>query len=200
MNKTILILCLLLGACVSAGKRGGDSPMAIHDFGGPAARLAGSESAVPMTVDVHAPFWIDSLGIEYRLAYAEPNRLRDYSQARWAGPPASLIQQRLMQRLGLLPFGQAGARCLLRVDVDEFSQVFDTAQTSRGLLKARVTVFDGQRNKVLEREMRIEKPAMSGDSRGGVAALTMAVEQLAVDLQALQAEGTRSGALAACRK
>jgi hypothetical protein len=37
----------------------------------------------------------------YRLAYADAQQLRPYSQARWSQPPAQLLQQRLREQLGL---------------------------------------------------------------------------------------------------
>jgi cholesterol transport system auxiliary component len=86
------------------------------------------------------------MGIEYRLAYSDPARPRDYTRARWAGPPAQLIQQRLIQQLGLMSSGQGKARCVLRIDIDAFNQVFDDPASSRGQLQgsARSSIAPGQ--------------------------------------------------------
>lgn len=199
MRKISLVCCLLLAACVTTGKRGNERPMAVYDLGGPASRLAATHPLPAMAVDVHAPDWLDSLGIEYRLAYAEPARLRDYSQARWAGPPATLIQQRLIQALGFLPAGQGGAKCLLRVDIDEFSQIFDAVEQSRGVLEARLTFLDRGRHSLLARRLTIEQPAPTPDAKGGVAALARAVEKLTVEVASAQEQAIASGQLKGCR-
>ena len=40
-----------------------------------------------------------SNAVLYRLAYADGQQLRPYSQARWSQPPAQLLQQRLREQL-----------------------------------------------------------------------------------------------------
>ena len=181
---TIAACCLLLAACYSTGKQGGDSALNVYDFGPPLSRSSSAPLRGELAVEVRAPSWMDSMGIEYRLLYAEPARLRTYTRARWAGPPAQLIQQRLIQELGLMPAGQGRTRCVLRIDIDTFAQVFDDPATSRGQLRGRAQLLDRNRGLLTVYEFRIEKPAPSADSRGGVGALTAAVDQLAVDLAA----------------
>lgn len=199
MRKLLLISCLLLSACFTAGKRGGDASPAVYDLGPPAARQSAS-GIQPLAIEVRAPYWLDSLGIHYRLAYAEPGRLREYAQARWAAPPATLVQQRLAQQLGLVPMGQGGAGCLLRLELDEFSQVFAAPQESHGVLQARLALFDRSRNRLAERTVKIERPAPSQDSRGGLAALSAAVEQLGGELGRWQEELAGGGRLKSCGK
>ncbi len=199
MKRILVLVCIVLGGCLTAGKRGGDATPAVYDLGLPAPRPAAAGNP-PLAVEVRAPYWFDSLGIEYRLAYADPARLHDYSQVRWAGPPAGLIQQRLVQQLGFIPHGQAGARCLVRVEIDEFSQVFASPELSRGTLQVRLAVLDRGRQKVAERVLRIEKPAPTPDSRGGVAALTATVDQLVDELAAWQGELAGPGKLKGCAR
>ena len=189
MNKHLLLVSLLaalLTACVTTGKRGGDTPMVAYDFGLPSQRLAPGTAIIPLALEVRAPYWFDSLGVEYRLLYAEPARLRDYAMARWAGPPSTLMQQRLIQQLGVIPHGQGGARCLLRIDIEEFSQWFDTPQASRGVLRGLAVVLDSRRDRIAERQLAIETKAPTPDSAGGVAALAAAVDQMAGELAAWQ--------------
>lgn len=191
-----LLLGLALAGCVSAGKRGATAALAVYDLGAPPAREA-ADDRPQLALEVRAPSWLDSSGIEYRLAYAEPGRLRAYAQARWAGPPAMLVQQRLLQQLGLVP---AGAECLLRIDIDEFSQIFDTPQNSRGTLRVRLSLLDHSRNVVAERAAAIDQPAPSPDSRGGVAALTAAVAKLGDEVDAWRGELAAAGRLKACAR
>jgi len=194
----IVACCLLVAACYSAGRRGGDSALAIYDLGSPEVRTGAAPKRRELAVEVRAPVWMDSPGIEYRLAYDEPARLREYTRARWAGPPAQLIQQQLMQQLGMRPAGQGRTRCVLRIDVDAFAQVFDDPATSRGQLLGRAQLLDSTRALLAIHEFRIEKSASSADSRGGVAALTAAVDQLAHELVAWEESARSQGKGAAC--
>jgi ABC-type uncharacterized transport system auxiliary subunit len=186
-------LALCLSACFTAGKRGGDTPLAIYDFGPAPASLLIAPRKQPLALEVRAPLWFDSLGIDYRLLYVDAARLREYARARWAGPPAQLVQQQLSQMLGYAMAGQAQARCLMRLEITEFSQVFATADASQGVIQGRVLLLDQARRQVAELVLNLEKPAASSDARGGVGALAQAVEQLAADLFAWEkklAEGT----------
>lgn len=194
----VLFSTLLLTACFTAGRRG-DAAMAIYDLGPVAESAAVPSRAVPAALEVRAPLWFDSLGINYRLAYAEPARLREYARARWAGPPAQLIEQRLARQLGLVRAGQERAICVLRLDIDEFSQVFASPQTSRAVLQGRLQWLDRSRARLAERPVDIGKDAASSDSSGGVAALTAAVAQLSVDIQSWESDLRAAGRLDACR-
>lgn len=179
-----VLSCCLLSACFTAGKRGGDSPLVIYDFGTAPASLLATPRKQPLALEVRAPLWFDTLGIDYRLAYVDAARLREYARARWAGPPAQMIQQRLMQQLDYAMSGQGQTRCVMRIEITEFSQVFASPESSKGVLQGRAVLLDRSRRQVAELDLRIEKPAASQDTRGGVGALSATVEQLAFDLLA----------------
>lgn len=190
------LVCLALAGCFTAGKRGGENALAIYDFGPAPARPALAGRSSPVAVEVRAPIWFDALGIDYRLAYADASRLREYTRARWAGPPARLIEQRLMQQLGLVAAGQGGVSCVLRVEITEFSQIFSSPEASQGILQGRAQWLDRARRPVAELNLAIEKAAPSPDSAGGVTALQATVEQLTSDLRAweLQLANGKGGA------
>ncbi|TXG97687.1 MAG: hypothetical protein E6R09_12365 [Rhodocyclaceae bacterium] len=193
-----LILCLGLSGCFSSGKRGGDSPLAVYDFGPAAASLRAAPRKHPLALEVRAPLWFDSQGIDYRLAYEDIARLREYARARWAGPPVQLIQQRLIQQLGLSMAGQSQARCLLRIEITEFSQVFATANESRGVLQGRVVLLDRSRQQLADLSLNLDKPSPSPDARGGVTALTGTVDQLAADLADWEKKLLKAGNAGGC--
>lgn len=200
MRRWLMVLVsLLLAACFTAGRRGADGAMAVYDLGPLASGPVTEHRSLGLALDVRAPLWFDALGINYRLAYAEPARLREYARARWAGPPAQLIQQRLIQDLALVPAGQSRTLCLLRLDIDEFSQVFATPTASRGVLQGRVQWLDRSRTSLAERQVKIDQLAASNDSPGGVAALAMAVGELARQIEAWQNELIAAGQLRSCR-
>jgi len=172
MKRICLVLAAaLLGGC-AVGARS-VPPAVVYDFGLPAARLSAGGAWSALTLSVRSPAWFDSLNVDYRLAYEDPLKLREYVGSRWAGPPGVLLEQLLAQQLGTVGSG-AGASCLLRVDVQEFSQVFAAPQQSRGVLQGSVRLFDSRQQLLAEREVRSEAPAASADAPGGVAALVAA--------------------------
>lgn len=198
MRRLALILLFLgLAGCFTSGKRGTEKGLAIYDLGAPPAPLIAVRES-PLAVEVRAPLWMDGLGVNYRLAYADPTRLREYSMVRWAGPPAQMLQQRLGQQLALAAAGQGRARCLVRIDVSEFTQVFSSPNLSKGVLQGRAYWLDQSRRQLTEQVVAIEKAAASPDSSGGVAALQAVVGQLAADLQAWERKLQASGKLAGC--
>lgn len=195
----VFALAVILAGCFTAGKRGGDSALAIYDLG----FVSELSSAKPrpqqlLAVEVRAPLWFDSMGIEYRLAYADIARLREYSRARWAGPPAQLIQQRLVQQLGFVAPGQSRAGCVLRIDITEFSQVFESPDHSHALLQARLQWLDRTRSSIAVRELSLRSDSPSSDARGAVTALSDSIEQLTVTIRQWESELDLAGQLKVC--
>ncbi len=138
---------------------------------------------------------LDNMAVLYRLVYQDAQHLRLYAQSRWAMPPAQLVRQRLRDQLGqrraVFNAGSGAALnrsqnaqstvlpLLLRIDLEEFSQLFSTPDTSVGLIRLRVTLLEvtpagekliGQRNVIAQR------PAPTPDAPGGVRALTLATD------------------------
>src|SRR5574337_796666 len=77
----------------------------VYDFGPGPMQAAGVEPAAPLAPIALAT--VDTVGLPegsaallYRLAYANAQQLRPYTQARWSQPPADLLQQALRERLG----------------------------------------------------------------------------------------------------
>lgn len=199
MKKLLgLMCCLLLAGCFTSGKRGGDAPLAIYDFGPSPVEALVAPRQAPLALEVRAPLWFDTMGIDYRLAYVDAARLREYAKARWAGPPAQMLQQRLSQLLRLSPSGQGQTRCLMRVEITEFSQVFSAPDASRGVVQGRVVLLDRSRRQVAELPVNLEKTAVTQDARGGVGALTDAVDQLAADLKSWESQLAGKPATATC--
>lgn len=198
----VLLSALLLAACAVPSRPTALS--AIYDFGVPAPRLAAAASWSKLALEIKAPHWFDTPAIAYRLAYDDPLKLRDYAASRWAGTPAQLLGQRLRQQLGVASStANAAVDCLIRLDLQEFSQIFDTPQQSRGVLHGNLSLFDSKRRLVAERVFAIEQAAVSADAHGGVVALVAASDemgrQMADWLQGLDQRGDlklcRTGAM-----
>jgi cholesterol transport system auxiliary component len=199
MNRCfVLLAALLLSACV--GGAGNSVPSVTYDFGLPVARLAVGGTWPGLSLEVRSPSWVDSTNVDYRLAYADPLTRRQYVGSRWAGAPAQLIAQRLRQQLGVVSAtANSATDCLIRVELQEFSQVFDSPQSSRGVLTASVSLIDGKRRVVAERLAVIDKPALGADASGGVQALVAASTEFGRLLSDWLLELEKNGGLKSCR-
>lgn len=180
MKKTILVLVALLSAC-GVGPKARD-PVGTYDFGLP-------EAARPLAVKglsqalVTAPNWLDSPQLFYRLAYANAARPAAYAQTRWVSTPTNLIEARLKERAVAGGALLGGAGPALRVELDEFSQVFDAEKSSRAVLRARASLASG-REVTAQKAFLIEVPAATPDGPGGAAALSRAANRLIDDVLA----------------
>lgn len=188
----------LLAACAIGGR---GAPATVYDFGPSPARLAAAPASPwRLAVEVRAPSWLDMNGIDYRLAYADPLRLREYSGSRWAAAPPQLLAQRLRQQLGAASAASSAAPvCMLRIDLNEFMQVFDKVDSSHAVVEVEATLLDARRQIVGARALVLERPAASADASGGVAALVAASNALGGELGVWLGQLDAAGALAACR-
>lgn len=179
-----------------------------YDLGGPPALVAGQAASLPALAlaDIQAPLQTDGqTGLQYRLGYAEAQVLYAYSQARWSLPPAQMVQQRLREHLslggrvvlsaesGLQPPQVGGQQVpVLRLALEDFSQVFADARHSVGLVRVRATLVDpnGPGDTLLAQQLfEVRQPAQAANAAGGAQALALGVDevgrQLNVWLQAL---------------
>jgi cholesterol transport system auxiliary component len=194
---------LLLVAALSACSALPDKPVrqVMYDFG-PTAPVAVAGQAAPgrpalVLPDVEANGILDTTALVYRLAYQDANELRPYAFARWTAPPGQLLRQRLRDILGrdrpVLDSAAAAALTrrggsvppVLRVELEEFSQVFDSPAGSRAVLRLRCTLLEssgaGERL-VAQRTFEVQRPSDSADAPGGVRALTLATDAAAQDI------------------
>ena len=197
------VLALVLAGC-SALPTPPSRPV-MYDFGPLTAAPSPGDRAASLQplglAEVEAPGLPDgSNAVLYRLAYADAQQLRPYSQARWSQPPAQLVQQRLREQLGQrrailkAEDGAALARDaarggklppVLRVEIEEFSHVFTSATDSAAVVRLRATMVDLTRAGETLRGQRVfavRTPARSADAAGGVAALAQASTQAAREL------------------
>lgn len=192
-----LLLCLSLAACLTTGKRGNEQAMTIYDLGPSLVKMPADEMLTATTIEVHAPLWLDTMGIDYRLLYVDPANLREYALARWVGPPSQLIIQRL-QQAGVMPVGQGRAACIAHLEISEFAQWFDTPAHSRAVLQGRIQWFDRSRTLLGEQLISIEKPAPTADAQGAVRAFSAVLGQLVTELAEGKAKLPVKAGLPAC--
>lgn len=178
MRYPLLLLSVLLAACGAGPKT--NPNLAYYDLGAvqpaPNNRIVGSLRAI----DVFAVSWLDSPAMQYRLLYAANQRRQNYTESRWVAAPPQLLGHALRKRM---LSGEGAGACRLRVDLDEFLQVFDSATASRAVVEARVQLVAPSGGEVLaRRSFSLSRPAAGADAAGGVAALGQAVEALSTEL------------------
>lgn len=190
----LILMAGLLGGCALP-----DKPMraTMYDFGpGLLATAPGPRQAQlpPLAIDdiTTAGGALDNMAVLYRLGYADDQQLRPYSTARWSMPPPQLVRQRLREQLSqrravfnaresvALNRSQSTALpLLLRLQLEEFSQLFNTPESSVGLIRLRATLVEltPTGEKLLgQRSVVVQRPAPSADAAGGVRALTAATD------------------------
>ena len=187
MRCYLCVMLLAFCAACSVGPTNTDAP-ALYDLGAPRSYVSG-QTRIAASLLVHnfvAPAWLDTQGIVYRLGYQDPARQQIYAGSRWVAPPAVLLTQRLRGRLAAASDGgvigvadSARADYALRVELEDFSQLFDTAAGSRAVLVARVSMVSVARRALLAQEsFFIERPAATPNAQGGAHALAAAADEL----------------------
>ena len=161
------------------------SPRQVFDFGpgaliAPAANRAAAPALPAIALaEIEPSAALDGTSVLYRLAYADAQQLQPYGLARWTMTPAQLVRQRLRDALGqrgpVVNAGDANVPLTLRVELDEFSHLFEAPDQSTGLVRLRATLT---RNEALvgQRSFVLQRPALTPDASGGVRALTAATD------------------------
>lgn len=185
---------LCLGGCTALPQS--PTRALLYDFGPGALTMPSAHAQPPLSAvvlaEVQAASQSDaSTAVWYRLAYADAGQLRPYQLARWSLPPAQLFEQELRAALGQrhVVLRATDARTttpattvVLRVQLEEFSQVFSSPSESVGLVRLRATaaVPGPQGNQRLsQRLFMVQQPANSADAAGGTRALAQASAQAA---------------------
>ena len=184
------MLVLLLAATLSGCTLGPEKKdaAATYDLSGAPSSAAGKTRirATLLVQPVAAPGWLESNAIVYRLNYQDAARQLNYANSRWAAPVASLVAQRLRAQLaaasdsGIVNIADsARADYALRVELEEFSQVFDTAEASRAVIVARASLVNvAKRSLQAQKTFTIDRPAAGANAESGVRALSAGSAEL----------------------
>jgi len=179
-------MTILLGACASKGQTTSQ-----YDFGPLAQQPLVQPGAINAVIvaDITGPASLDNEHMYYRLLYADARQSRPYAYNQWTSTPLQLLTQRMKTRLAqsgvkvLSTTDAAASITLLRMEVDDFAQNFDSATSSNGVISLRASVFRSHRladQKTFTRSSQ----APSADAAGGARALADAADGLAADVQA----------------
>lgn len=182
LRATLLLSLAVLAGCAIPQARDG---IASYDFGLPRSdteanpRLQHDLVVAALT----APAWMDNAGIYYRLAYQDATRPQAYAQSRWVMPPAALLGQRLRASIArankaavFTPADDVRADYTLRLELEEFSQVFDAADKSRAVVRLRASLIRN-RGVVAQQGFSIERASATPNAEGGVQALIAASDE-----------------------
>ncbi|HSH91605.1 MAG TPA: ABC-type transport auxiliary lipoprotein family protein [Ramlibacter sp.] len=197
MRAHHFLACIAVLALVGCATPDKPTRATMYDFGpGPTAPAPPATSQLPPLVlaDIDSTGALDSSALNYRLAYADQHQLRPYATARWSAPPPQLIRQRLREQLGrdrpVLDLTESAALArtsgalpkVLRIELEEFSHLFESETQSWGLIRLRATLMEntpaGERL-LAQRSVVVRQPAPTADAPGGVRALTAAVDAAA---------------------
>lgn len=165
-----------------------------YDLGPPPALTALAQALPPIALaPMQAPLQADgNTAVQYRLIYANAQVLQAYAQARWSLPPAKMVLQRLREHLGqggrivlsaeagdFPPSVQGSQVPVLRLALEEFSQVFSSEQDSAAWVRVRATLVNpSPQGDVLlaQHVFAVQQPAAASDAAAGVQALTQGVD------------------------
>lgn len=190
MKKFLLLVIVLLAGCTIPRAQ---TPAAVYDFG--AQRLAAGSSGISddkrlrasiWVPDAQAPVWLDNTAILYRLAYHDLAQVYAYGSSRWVATPATLLTQRIRSRIAMINdagviSAAEGARTnyMLRLELEEFTQIFDTTDSSRAVVRLRASLIDRRARLLLsQRNFNMEQSSLTPNASGGVRALTQASDNL----------------------
>ena len=189
--NSILLLLLPIGfAGCSLGPEKRDPPT-VFDLGPHRAYTAGAPAinATLLIPPVSASPWLDNPNIYYRLTYRDASRPDAYAQNRWTLSPALLLTERLRARFAAVSRGvvtvQDGAIAdyALRIDLEDFSQSFDDAQTSKVTVRLRASLISvSTRALHAQRSFSVDRsaaPNAPGAAQSLAAAGDAVIEELA---------------------
>ena len=182
-RRTVAAALLTLALAGCGGLQLQPRQQAVYDLGlgersMPIPALA-AELAPAQIVFVTPP-WLDSGAMQYRLAWNDPARRRAFAESRWVSAPASMLG--LVLDRALRPDAASG-RCRLRVDLDEFVQVFSTAERSEIRIVLRAGLLPPRSDTALaSREFSVVEPAPSADASGGAQAFRVGAQRLGAEL------------------
>lgn len=171
-----------------------------YDFGsGPAMAPTVTQALPPIALgDIDTTGIADTAAVNYRLQYTDAQQLRPYGAARWTLPPAQLVRQRVREVLGqrravldaddVLSQKRVDGQLprILRLQLEEFSQVFAGPTQSEGVVRLRATLVDNTpqgESFVGQRVFVLRMPAATPDAPGGVQALTAATDAAAGQIE-----------------
>ncbi|MDP1934224.1 MAG: ABC-type transport auxiliary lipoprotein family protein [Nitrosomonas sp.] len=198
MTKIVLLLIFivyLLTGCVAFNKS--QSPVSIYDFGMQHVQTtkqllqqSPQHRKSLLIADATAPSWLDNNAIHYRLLYQNPTQSYTYASSRWIAAPAALLTQQIRNRIVASTSGHvikdnstAKADYVLHIELEEFTQLFDTTDASHIVIGLRASLVERNTRKLLaQKDLSITGKTLTADAVGAVSALSSASNRLIDEL------------------
>lgn len=203
MKKLYFFFSIWLTGCAIAPQN--DRPVSMYDFGlqqiSNKDNASGSQQQQQLfrsllITEIKSPIWLNNNAIRYRLAYSDPTQSHTYANSRWAASPATLLTHHIRNSIAtttnnkvLSSSDSVRADFILRLELEEFSQIFDDIDSSHVLIKLRVSLIN-RRSRLLKAQhnFTIKRTAPKADAAGAVQALSESSNKLTEDLISWLAE------------
>ncbi|WP_090659028.1 ABC-type transport auxiliary lipoprotein family protein [Nitrosomonas marina] len=156
------------------------------DESGSDSQHSGKDGRKILVAPITAPLWLDNRGINYRLKYHNRAQSYTYANSRWSSPPAFLLAQQIKRKittatrhLVIKDSSMAIAENELHVELEEFSQVFDTLNDSHVIIRFRASLVNNTHRLIAQKIFSIKQIAPTADAAGAVEAFSIASNKLA---------------------
>ena len=174
MRFFILVLISgVLAACVGLNKT--KQSMASYDFGLSTFSESNQRitSKIPLD-EITSAEGINHNRIRYRLNYLNPSRVFFYSESRWVSTPSELLTDKFS---ALTSASSHATNCSLRLKIEAFDHVFETASISQGMVQLNIALIEKKSKRIISNQLITESAAAAGpNAQGGTAALQTASE------------------------
>lgn len=164
MKRAVLGFVFLLSAC--SGSSYVEPKTFDLGLDAPTSRLTGVRIGFVRAI---APF--ESTEMQYRLAYRNAAEIAAYANSRWAATPAEMLRKQLLRAAG-----DGASRCVLEVEIQEFSQVFGEKEKSDARIELRAALAVGARP--LTRQFTVVEGNSGPDAMSGAAAFARAANRM----------------------
>ena len=202
MKKLYFFFCIWLTGCAISPQN--ERLISVYDFG--LQQISNTDNTTVtqqkelstslLIAEAKSPVWLNSNAIQYRLAYRDPTQSYTYANSRWAAAPATLLTHHIRNSIAtttnnkvLSTSDSVKADFILRLELEEFSQIFDAVDESHVIVRLRVSLINrSSRLLKAQRSFSIKLVAPTADASGAVQALTEASDKLTGDLISWLAE------------
>ncbi len=138
---------------------------------------------------VTAPLWLDNPAIHYRLAYHSAAQSYTYANSRWSSPPAFLFTQQIKQKIAadthhlvIKDSSVAIVEYELHIEIEEFSQIFNTLADSYVSVRFRASLVNNAHRLVAQKIFNTTHATATADAAGAVDSFTAASNRLMNEL------------------